>query len=170
MLGRTEGRRRRGWQRMRLLDNITDLMDGHQIEQAPGDSEGLGSLACVCRVTQCRTQLSNWTTSHRNGEGHANPLQFSCLENSWTEETGRLQSMGLQRVGHDWCDLAQHNHQENVHSLSNGTGEDSGESLGQQGDQTSPSQRKSTWNIHWKDWCWSWSSNTLATWCEEPAH
>ena len=22
-------------------------------------------------------------------------------------------------------------------------------------------------NIHWKDWCWSWNSNTLATWCEE---
>ena len=21
-------------------------------------------------------------------------------------------------------------------------------------------------NIHWKDWCWSWSSSTLATWCE----
>ena len=21
---------------------------------------------------------------------------------------------------------------------------------------------------HWKDWCWSWSSNTLATWWEEP--
>ena len=21
--------------------------------------------------------------------------------------------------------------------------------------------------IHWKDWCWSWSSNTLATWCKE---
>ena len=28
--------------------------------------------------------------------------------------------------------------------------------------------RKSTVNIHWKDWCWSWSSNTLATWCEKP--
>ena len=25
-------------------------------------------------------------------------------------------------------------------------------------------------NIHWKDWCWSWSSNTLATWCEELTH
>ena len=25
-------------------------------------------------------------------------------------------------------------------------------------------------NIHWKDWCWSWSSNPLATWCEEPTH
>ena len=23
---------------------------------------------------------------------------------------------------------------------------------------------------HWKDWCWSWSSNTLATWCEEVTH
>ena len=27
---------------------------------------------------------------------------------------------------------------------------------------------KSVLNIHWKDWCWSWSSNTLATWCIEP--
>ena len=25
-------------------------------------------------------------------------------------------------------------------------------------------------NIHWKDWCWSWNSNTLATWCKEPIH
>ena len=24
--------------------------------------------------------------------------------------------------------------------------------------------------IHWKDWCWSWNSNTLATWCEELIH
>ena len=22
----------------------------------------------------------------------------------------------------------------------------------------------------WKDWCWNWSFNTLATWCEEPTH
>ena len=41
------------------------------------------------------------------GEGYGNPLQYSCLENSmdrgvWTEESGRLQSMGLQRVGHNW--------------------------------------------------------------------
>ena len=40
--------------------------------------------------------------------------------------------------------------------------EDSGESLGLQGDPTSPSSRKSVLNIHWKDWCWSWNSNTLA--------
>ena len=30
--------------------------------------------------------------------------------------------------------------------------------------------KKSVLNIHWKDWCWSWSSNTLATWCKEPTH
>ena len=29
---------------------------------------------------------------------------------------------------------------------------------------------KSVLNIHWKDWCWSWSSSTLATWCEELTH
>ena len=39
-----------------------------------------------------------------------------------------------------------------------------------EGDQTGQSLRKSTLNIHWKDWCWSWSSNTLATWCKEPIH
>ena len=47
--------------------------------------------------------------------------------------------------------------------------EDSWESLGQQGDQTSQSLRKSTLSI-WKDWCWSWSSNTLATGCKELTH
>ena len=24
--------------------------------------------------------------------------------------------------------------------------------------------------VHWKDWCWSWNSNPLATWCEELTH
>ena len=27
-------------------------------------------------------------------------------------------------------------------------------------------KEKSTLNIHWKNCCWSWSSSTLATWCE----
>ena len=30
--------------------------------------------------------------------------------------------------------------------------------------------RKSTLNIHWKDWCWSWNSNTLAIWWDKPTH
>ena len=24
--------------------------------------------------------------------------------------------------------------------------------------------------FHWKDWCWSWNSNTLTTWCKELTH
>jgi len=32
------------------------------------------------------------------GEGHGNPLWYSCLENPETEESGGLQSMGSQRV------------------------------------------------------------------------
>ena len=35
------------------------------------------------------------------GEGNGNPLQYSCLENPTEGASGRLQSMGSQRVGHD---------------------------------------------------------------------
>ena len=44
MLGMIEGKRRRGQQRMRWLEGITNSMD--ITEQIPGDSEGQGSLAC----------------------------------------------------------------------------------------------------------------------------
>ena len=33
-----------------------------------------------------------------------------------------------------------------------------------------PVNPKSVLNTHWKDWCWSWNSSTLATWCEELTH
>ena len=54
--------------------------------------------------------------------------------------------------------------------LNCGVGEDSWEFLGLQGDPTSPSQRKSVLNIHWKDWWWSWNSNSVATSCKKPTH
>ena len=50
-------------------------------------------------------------TSHQSffikisGEGNGNPLQYYCLEISWTEEPCRLQSMGSQRVKHNWSDF-----------------------------------------------------------------
>ena len=36
--------------------------------------------------------------------------------------------------------------------------------------RSNQSWRKSILNIHWKDWCWSWNSNTLAIWGEELTH
>ena len=30
--------------------------------------------------------------------------------------------------------------------------------------------RRSVLGVHWEDWCWSWNSNTLATWDEELTH
>ena len=35
------------------------------------------------------------------GGGHGNPLQYSCLENPWTEEPGGLQSIGLKKFRHN---------------------------------------------------------------------
>ena len=51
--------------------------------------------------------------------------------------------------------------------LNCGIGEDSWESLGLHGDPTSPFWRRSALGFLWKEWCWSWNSNTLATSCEE---
>ena len=55
MLGKIEGRRRRGQQRMIWLDGITDLMS-HEFEQALGVGDGQGSL--VCCSTWGRKQLN----------------------------------------------------------------------------------------------------------------
>ena len=49
-------------------------------------------------------------------------------------------------------------------------GEDSWESLGLQGNPPSPLWRRSALGVHWKNWCWSWNSSTLATSCEELTH
>ena len=42
--------------------------------------------------------IPRWGRSPGIGDG--NPLQYSCLEIPWTEEPGRLRSIGSQRVGH----------------------------------------------------------------------
>ena len=62
----------------------------------PGGSDGTES---VCSAGD-PDLIPGLGRSPREGSGYR--LQYSCLENLWTEEHGGLQSMGSQRVGHDW--------------------------------------------------------------------
>ena len=77
MLGKIKGRRRRGQQRMRWLDGITDSTD-MSLSETPGDSDGQGAWCAVVHgVAKSQTQFSYWGT------------------------TMRTQDMGLQRVRHN---------------------------------------------------------------------
>ena len=66
--------------------------------------------------------------------------------------------------GEDWC-AAIHGVAKSWTQLSNWTNW-----TGQRGNAVIQSWKKSVLNIHWRDWCWGWSSNTLAMWCQELTH
>ena len=61
MLEEIEGRMKRGWEKMRWLDGITNSM--HEFEQDPGDGEGQGSLVCCspwgCKKSDTTEQMNS---------------------------------------------------------------------------------------------------------------
>ena len=80
VLGKMEGRRRKGRQRMRRLDGHHQL-NGHELGQTPGDGEGQESLACcsprgleeldtTCRLNNNKSQL---------GELEGSPYEMSSV-------------------------------------------------------------------------------------------
>ena len=104
MLGKIEGRRRRGQQRMRWLDGITDSMGMSlsKLREMLKDREAW--RAAVHGVAKSRTRLSDFTfTFHFPALGKKMATHSSVL--AWripgTGEPGGLPSMGSHRVGHD---------------------------------------------------------------------
>ena len=82
MLGKTKGRRRRGWQRIRWLDGMMDSMDVSlsELRELVMDSEAW--RAVIHGVAKSRTRLRDWT------------------ELNWTDD--KKEDLLLKELGHNW--------------------------------------------------------------------
>ena len=102
-------------------------LNRHQSEWTLGDGEGQGSLVCCSPWGHSQTRLNNWhylmlhlfscwlfvspIRMQKLPEAREFPVEKAMAPHSstlawkipWMEEPGRLQSMGLLRVGHDWA-------------------------------------------------------------------
>ena len=88
MQGKIEGRRRRGWQRMRWLDGITDSMNMSlsKFQELVKDREAL--RAAVHGVAKSRTWLSNWTELINTREYYSDKHGLKACHFWWYDSSG----------------------------------------------------------------------------------
>ena len=106
MLGKIEGRRRRGWQRIRRLDGITNSMDMglSRCQQLVIDREAWS--AAIHGVTMSWTWLSNWTALNIKKKKN-----WTCSKDIWYTHWIFNPITMKQRTNGVWAFFSEHLHQ-----------------------------------------------------------
>ena len=85
MLGKTEGRRRKGVTEDELVGWHHHL-NGHESEQAPGDGEGQGDLACYSPWGCKESETTEWLNTNKWRFYFSFPEELSCCFPQWLHQ------------------------------------------------------------------------------------
>ena len=142
-------------------------LDGHEFGWTPGAGDGQGGLACCDswdRKELDTTERLNWTELNWKSILKSRDITLSTKVHlvkamvfpvviygceSWTIKKGECLRIDAFEL---WC--------WSRHLRVPWSTRRSNQSI----------LRRSVLGVHWKDWCWSWNSNTLATWYKELTH